>query len=172
MIHRIALAAALCAVALAGCSAGTASPSTAGTRASTPSATSAAVGSATLRLATTSLGAVVVDGAGRTVYVFDEDTAGQPSTCTGTCAALWPAITTTSASPSADGISGAVGTVTTADGGRQVTLDGLPLYTYAQDSAPGDVKGQGVGGTWWAVGANGAKVTTTSGSDDMDKSRY
>jgi hypothetical protein len=58
-----------------------------------------------------------------------------------------------------DGVTGDVDTITRDDGTRQITLDGLPLYTYAADSHPGDVTGQGVGGIWWVVAADGAKVT-------------
>jgi predicted lipoprotein with Yx(FWY)xxD motif len=51
-----------------------------------------------------------------------------------------------------------VGTITRDDGTKQVTLNGHPLYTYSGDSAAGDVAGQGVGGGWWVVGPDGAKM--------------
>ncbi len=95
------------------------------------------------------------------MYVFDKDTKGTTSSvCAGGCAAAWPAVETTSVTPRVTGVTGAVATITGTDGRLQVTLDGLPLYTFASDAAAGDVKGQGVGGTWWAVGATGAKVAT------------
>ncbi len=110
--------------------------------------------------ASTSLGTIVVDGSGMTLYVFDKDAAHSgTSTCVGNCAATWPAVTTTS-TPTATGVTGKLGTIPRPDGTTQVTLDGLPLYRYAADSAAGDVNGQGVGGIWWVVGANGVKITT------------
>jgi predicted lipoprotein with Yx(FWY)xxD motif len=167
MITRIALAAAAAAIvtALAGCAGGTGygSGSGYGIPSAAPGGSSAPAPSSDLAVASTSLGRVVVDGAGLTVYVFDHDRAGRPSTCTGECARLWPAVVTTSATPSAPGVTGRIGTVATADGRKQVTLDGLPLYTYAQDRAAGDVGGQGLDGVWWTVGADGAKVTRTTG---------
>jgi predicted lipoprotein with Yx(FWY)xxD motif len=146
--------------ALAGCAAtsGTGSSPAAGgsSTAAEPAAASA------LATATTSLGSVVVDGTGMTVYVFDKDTKGATSSaCAGGCAATWPAVETDSATPSVTGVTGTVGTITGTDGKLQVTLDGLPLYTFASDSAAGDVKGQGVGGIWWVVAPDGSKISTT-----------
>lgn len=62
--------------------------------------------------------------------------------------------------PTITGVTGTVGTITGVDGAAQVTLNGLPLYTYAADKNPGDVSGQGYGGIWWVIGADGAKVTS------------
>lgn len=100
-----------------------------------------------------------------TVYYFDKDTANSgKSACTGGCAAMWPAVTAASSTPEVDGVTGKVGTITSSDGKMQVTVNGLPVYTYSNDMAPGDVKGQGVGGSWWAVAPDGDKVSgATSG---------
>lgn len=104
------------------------------------------------------LGEVVVTPAGSAVYVFDEDVPGSgTSACTGTCAHLWPAVTTTSAGPTVDGVTGTVGTISRDGGTKQLTLDGHPLYTYAGDS-PGQVSGEGVNGRWWAVSPAGQPV--------------
>lgn len=111
--------------------------------------------------ASTSLGTIVVNGAGMTVYFFDHDKPNETaSTCTGACLALWPAVITASATPTISGVTGTVGTITGTDGAKQVTLNGLPLYTYAADKEAGDTSGQGFGGIWWVVDANGAKVTS------------
>jgi predicted lipoprotein with Yx(FWY)xxD motif len=128
--------------------------------ASTPSAATAA-GVHTTRSAT--LGTIVVDGKGMTLYRFDMDT-NKPSAshCTGQCAALWPAAPAASAS-SAKGVDQKLlGSIDGTGGGKQLTLDGWPLYTYAQDSKAGDTSGQGVGGTWWAVTPSGGKAAATS----------
>jgi predicted lipoprotein with Yx(FWY)xxD motif len=109
-------------------------------------------------------GKVVVDGTGRTLYVFDNDTANpSKSTCDGECAALWPPVPAGTGTPQLDSINPSlVGTVTRTDGSKQLTLAGLPLYQYAPDAKPGDAKGQGVLGKWWVVGADGKKITTAA----------
>ena len=176
MHTRIGIAVAAAAIGLltlAGCSSG-AGTSPYSTSSSTPSSSASplAAGSLDLKTASTMLGTVVVDGTGLTVYVFDKDTANSgKSVCSGQCAPIWPAVTTTSATPSVDGVTGTVGTIPALAGGRQVTLDGLPLYTFSGDASAGDVKGQGFMGIWWVVGANGTKMmsTGTSGSGMYSK---
>jgi predicted lipoprotein with Yx(FWY)xxD motif len=148
--------------ALAGCAATSdTGSSTAGPPADSSSSAAAPAAASALSTASTSLGTVVVDGTGLTVYVFDKDTKGAASSaCTGGCATTWPAVETDSATPSVTGVTGTVGTITGTDGKLQVTLDGLPLYTFASDTAAGDVKGQGVGGIWWVVAPDGSKIAT------------
>lgn len=115
-----------------------------------------------LKTASTSLGSVVVDDKGMTVYVFDKDTANSgKSACNADCSGMWPAVRATSSTPPVTGVTGIVGTISRDDGTMQVTVDGLPVYTYANDAAAGDVKGQGVGGTWWAVAPDGGKVASS-----------
>ena len=132
----------------------TAGGQTGGTAATTPAPATTAAPQATVKTASTSLGTVLVDGAGRTLYTWDRDT-GPTSTCVGNCAATWPplvlgsGVTTPVAGPG-------VSLLTTAprpdDPTKlQVNWDGKPLYYYAADTAPGDVKGDGVGGTWHVI---------------------
>jgi len=105
------------------------------------------------------MGDVVQDGDGRTLYRFDKD-APDPakSNCEGQCAVTWPPLLTNGNEPELRGVDPAlVSTVKRADGSEQVTLDGWPLYTYAKDEAPGQWKGQGVGGTWFVVQPNGKR---------------
>ena len=108
----------------------------------------------TVATASTSLGTVLVDGAGKTLYTWDRDT-GPASTCVGTCAATWPpltlqaGVTTPVAGP---GVSLLTAAPRPDDATKmQVNWDGKPLYYYAADTAAGDVKGDGVGGTWHVV---------------------
>jgi len=123
-------------------------------------------GDAVLATADSDLGEIVVDGEGMTVYVFDQDSPGSgESACAGDCLAKWPAVEAGSDGPEVDGVSGEVGTITRDDGTVQVTLEGLPLYTYAADSDPGDVTGQGVGGNWWVVSPAGTKVIEAPASE-------
>jgi predicted lipoprotein with Yx(FWY)xxD motif len=115
---------------------------------------------AALGTAGSDLGTVVVDGRGRTVYVFDEDVKGSgASACSEDCLVTWPAVPADSGIPEVDEVTGAVSTIPRDDGTAQVTLDGRPLYTFAGDAGPGDVTGQGVGGVWWVVSPDGTAIT-------------
>ena len=121
--------------------------------------TSDAAGAATLMVADSALGKIVVDAAGKTLYMFDNDTQGAgTSSCTGECLTNWPPLTTTGEVPALQGVTGDVGTITTADGSTQVTLNGWPLYYFAGDAAAGDVNGQGVGGIWWVLSPAGERM--------------
>ena len=161
--RRIGIA--LCAVALAALTAcGGTSGSGGGYYGSGDSNGSSTVSTGgSVHTAATELGTIVVDGAGMTVYFYDHDKPGASSSaCTGSCIGLWPAVTTTAATPSLAGVTGTVGTITGTDGGKQLTLNGLPLYTFAGDKNPGDTTGQGYGGIWWVVDSTGSKVTGTA----------
>ncbi len=149
--------AAVLALTLAACgSSGTTAPAAASS--SSTAAAPAAATAATVRVASTSLGKVVVDTAGRTLYMFTKDTKDSgKSVCAGQCATAWPAYTTT-ATPTADGVSGTLGTLTTAGGAKQVTLGGWPLYYFDKDKASGDVLGQDVGKVWFVLDSNGTPV--------------
>ncbi|WP_199551126.1 SCO0930 family lipoprotein [Streptomyces sp. N35] len=106
------------------------------------------------------LGKVVTDSAGFTLYRFDEDTAKPPkSNCEGDCAKAWPVVSAEDAK-AAPGVDAALmGSVKRADGTEQLTIAGWPMYRYAQDKKPGDAKGQGVGGTWFASAPDGKKAS-------------
>jgi len=118
-----------------------------------------AAGSTDLATAETSLGTVVVDGKGMTAYYFLKDTKGSgTSACSGECAAAWPAITTENATPTVSGVTGEVGTITGTDGKLQITIDGRPIYTFAQDTAPGDVNGQGLNSVWYVIAPDGTEI--------------
>lgn len=120
--------------------------------ASDTTTTTSAAGGATVVVAETSLGEVLVDADGLTLYLFEQDAGTEVSACTGSCADLWPALTSDAAPTAGEGIDAALlGVAQQPDGSSQVTYNGHLLYTYAQDSAPGDVEGQGVGGVWFAV---------------------
>ncbi len=92
----------------------------------------------------TSLGKVLTDANGMTLYTYDKDPKGK-STCTGLCAIVWPpADAVASVAPT----KGSISVITRPDGARQWAQDGHPLYAYRLDKVPGDVKGQGVDGVW------------------------
>lgn len=141
-----------------GASATPAPPSSA---ASTPQSPGASNGLVDLKVVSSStLGQIVTDGHGNTLYRFDEDTAKPSmSNCTGSCAGVWPAAPAPSGAITASGVSAnLVGTVTRADGTKQLTLNGWPLYRYSGDKAPGDINGEGIGGTWFAATPTGGKA--------------
>jgi predicted lipoprotein with Yx(FWY)xxD motif len=88
---------------------------------------------------------------GMTLYYFKPDTAAK-SACTGTCAGNWPPLLfTSSGSPSsATSLPGTLSVVTDANG-QQVEYNGHPLYTFAQDTAPGQTNGEGIKGVWFVA---------------------
>jgi predicted lipoprotein with Yx(FWY)xxD motif len=88
--------------------------------------------------------------------MFTADTAGKASACSGGCAHAWPPLLVpagTTAPTTVAGVSGAFGTISRSDGTTQLTYEGWPLYTWFKDKKPGDMTGQAVGGTWWALAA-------------------
>lgn len=128
-------------------------PSTA--MSSAASSTSAASMVTELKTATTSLGTIVVDGKGMVLYMYTKDTQGtQMSACTGGCLAAWP-LAMADSQPTLTGITGKVTMIPTAHGGKQLALNGWPLYYYAKDKAAGDTLGQGVGSVWYVLDASG-----------------
>jgi predicted lipoprotein with Yx(FWY)xxD motif len=143
---------------------------------SSPQATQqAATGTRLTATTVGDLGQVVTDGNGMTLYRFDQDTANPPAThCAGQCAVKWPpALVTGSGTVTVKGVDKSlVGTVTRADGSRQLTLHGWPLYRFANDAAPGDARGQGVGGTWFAATPQGAKATAHAPTSKDSASSY
>jgi predicted lipoprotein with Yx(FWY)xxD motif len=113
---------------------------------------------ATVEVESSDLGDIVVDAEGRTLYVFLADE-GSESTCYEDCEAAWPPLSVEGEPIAGDGIDASLlGTSERTDGSAQVTLDGHPLYYFAQDAAPGDVNGQGVGDVWYVVSPAGAPI--------------
>jgi predicted lipoprotein with Yx(FWY)xxD motif len=133
-----------------------------GTAATAAPATTAAqaAGGATVAVASSKLGDILVDGKGRTLYAFTKDQ-GDQSACSGKCAANWPALTGT-ATAGTGAQAGLLSSAKQANGTSQVTYGGKPLYYFAGDAKPGDTNGQGVGGVWFVVGADGELVKSAS----------
>jgi predicted lipoprotein with Yx(FWY)xxD motif len=116
---------------------------------------------ATVSTARTGLGRVVVDGRGRTLYLFEKDKRGR-SACSGACATYWPPLHA-HGKPTAGG--GArqslLGVIRRADGTRQVTYAGHPLYRFALDTRRGQTKGEGLddfGAGWYVLAPSGKKI--------------
>jgi predicted lipoprotein with Yx(FWY)xxD motif len=118
-------------------------------------------GKGSVALASTKLGKVLVDGNGRTLYLFEADK-GTMSKCDGACASAWPPLTTSGKPTAGAGVAAAkLGTAKRPDGTTGVTYAGHPLYTYAGDGAPGQTAGEGLtdyGAPWYALSAAGKTV--------------
>ena len=131
------------------------SPTQSKTATSTSSESSPAAKGATVETAKVGgLGKVLVNEDGLTLYLFTNDT-GTKSTCTGSCAATWPALTTDGQPVAGSGADDSKLGTTGSGGDQQVTYDGHPLYLYSGDSKAGDANGQGIGGIWFAVTPDG-----------------
>jgi predicted lipoprotein with Yx(FWY)xxD motif len=122
----------------------------------------------------------LVDSTGAALYSSDQEKSGTVM-CTGGCTQIWlPLKAAGSAQPTAgDGVSGKLGTVKRPDGARQVTLDGRPLYRFAEDTDKGKATGDNVsdsfGGqkfTWHAEGDSGASSGGSSSSGSGGSSSY
>ena len=111
-----------------------------------------------------SLGKILDDTDGRTLYLFAKDS-GTKSTCTAACASAWPPLRASGKPTVGAGASASiVGTTPRSDGKPQVTYNGHPLYTYTGDENPGDTNGQGLtafGGGWFALSPAGVQVSGT-----------
>jgi predicted lipoprotein with Yx(FWY)xxD motif len=117
---------------------------------------------ATVKTRSTSLGTILVDAKGRTLYLFEKDTKNK-SKCSGQCAVKWPPALTSGKPKAAGGaVASRLGTTKRSDGKTQVTYAGHPLYLFFADkNKPGSVKGQGIdafGAEWYVVGTNGKKI--------------
>jgi predicted lipoprotein with Yx(FWY)xxD motif len=181
-LHALALAGALAAV-IAGCgSSKKSSATTAGTAgtSATPAASESARGpygsGATGSSASSAAGSAVVVSskhnklgtilaAGprhRTVYLFEADKGSSPA-CTGACEKVWPPVTAASATASASARQADLGTITRADGTKQVTYKGHPLYYFHRDGDREDAYGQGsklFGAGWYVLNPTGSKIDT------------
>lgn len=165
----IGLSAFALAALLSGCGGGatTTTPTSAAPATSAPAESSAPATSAPASMAAAVLsvgqskaGQIVVADQGLSVYYFTKNTKDSGnSVCTGACLTSWPPVTSTTATPTVNGVTGKVGTIPTADGKMQVTINGMPIYYYSKDQAAGDINGQGVGGVWYLVSPSGEMIT-------------
>jgi predicted lipoprotein with Yx(FWY)xxD motif len=100
-------------------------------------------------------GEILVDAEGMTLYAFMKDTADK-SNCTDACAQTWPPLVADGDPTAGEGVDEEkLGTIDRDGGDTQVSYNDHPLYTYSPDEKAGDTKGQGVGGNWYVVSADG-----------------
>lgn len=111
---------------------------------------------ASIEVASSDLGEILVDGEGTTLYLFTPDAQGD-STCYDDCEANWPPLT--DGAEAGSGVdAGLLGSTTRTDGSEQVTYNGWPLYYFAGDVAPGETNGQGINEVWFVVSPAGEPI--------------
>jgi predicted lipoprotein with Yx(FWY)xxD motif len=166
-IRPITLLAAASVVPLAALAAGCGSSKSSSATASTspPKATTApatTARAASVKVANSRLGKILVDSSGRTLYMFKKDR-GTKSACFGACAAAWPPLRTSGTPKAGSGARASLlGTTKRSDGKPQVTYNGHPVYLFVMDKKAGDVNGENInafGGHWFAISAAGKQVS-------------
>ena len=156
--------AALCLLLLGACTTATpaapasSAPAPSAAASSMPASAPAEADAATLALsmADSSLGSILVDGKGMTLYLFTKDTPNA-SNCTGQCLVAWPPLL---GRPTAGtGVDDSkLGSFTRADGRTQASYNGWPLYYWQQDTKPGDATGQNVNSVWFVLDRDGKAI--------------
>jgi predicted lipoprotein with Yx(FWY)xxD motif len=136
----------------------TRSSSPAAPRASAPAAAAPAVAAPSVRVAHTKLGRILVNGQGRTLYLYMKDQ-GTKSACSRRCSQVWPPATVSGAPTAGPGVEAAKLTTTRGAGSsRQLVYNGHPLYTLTADVRPGQINGEGFLGTWYVISAAGKRI--------------
>jgi predicted lipoprotein with Yx(FWY)xxD motif len=129
---------------------------------------------ATVGVATSGLGKILVDSKGRTVYLFMKDQ-GTKSSCFGGCASNWPPLRVSGKPTVGKGVQASkLSTNKRSDGNRQVTYDGHPLYLFVGDQQAGNTSGQGVsafGGAWYVLAPSGNEITSKPANPGGTNSR-
>jgi predicted lipoprotein with Yx(FWY)xxD motif len=117
-----------------------------------PTAVPTAQPADTVKTADTTLGKILVDAQGKTLYYFANDVASNgASACNGQCAALWPPFSASTITVSSPLDPADFGSITRADGSKQTTYYGWPLYYYAADKNPGDMNGENFLKVWFVI---------------------
>jgi predicted lipoprotein with Yx(FWY)xxD motif len=140
---------------------GSSTPAAPATSASSASSSAAAAGQVQIKTESVSLGTVLTNAQGFSLYWFAPDTSTH-SACTGSCATYWPPVIGTPVAASGVTLTGKFGTITRSDGTTQATYNGHPLYTYKAVS----------GGLWYAVTASGSAAPQPSTSASSSSKGY
>ena len=152
---------AVLATVVAGCGGGSA------TAASSAPPKTASGQTATVGISGASIGQILVNSQGRTLYLFKADQ-GTKSACTGACAGAWPPLLVKGKPTLGSGVDASlVGTATRPEGTTQLTYNGHPLYLFAQDRKAGETNGQGVsafGASWFALNSAGNQISAQASS--------
>jgi predicted lipoprotein with Yx(FWY)xxD motif len=155
----------LTALAVAACGGGggaTAATPSAASKTTTTKTTTTPTKTATIRVANSRLGRILVNSAGRTLYLFKADV-GTKSACTGACATAWPPLLAHGKATAGTGLTTSkLGTTTRSGGTHQITYNGHPLYLFIKDKKPGQTTGQGLtafGAAWFALSPSGSQAS-------------
>jgi predicted lipoprotein with Yx(FWY)xxD motif len=135
-------------------------PSASASEAPAASESASAAAGAEIKLADSSLGQIIVDASGKSLYMFTPDEGGTP-TCYDDCATAWPPLVAADAASVTAGTgldASKITVVDRTDGTKQVKYGEYPLYYFANDAAAGDVNGQGLNEKWYVVGADGEPI--------------
>ena len=126
-------------------------------------------------VAQSKLGRILVDGRGRSLYLFEKDRNGK-SSCNGACVAYWPPLIAAGKPLAKPGVKASLlGRTKRKDGRWQVTYKRHPLYTFVGDTKKGQTNGEGLtdfGGSWDVVSPSGAKIEKSSGSSSGGSGGY
>ncbi len=125
----------------------------------TPSSYGAAQAT-TLTVVRTRVGPVVANDRGQALYVYADDTPTKSACSADWCLVDWPPLRSQGVPTKPASISAPVGVISGAGGTAQVTLNGHPLYTFAGDLHPGDIRGAGIGGDWLLISPNGQSLSS------------
>jgi predicted lipoprotein with Yx(FWY)xxD motif len=126
---------------------------------STPALDLPQPGSTVLIVQGSAVGYVLAEANGQVVYTYSKDTKGGTPTCTGSCASIWLPATGKPVASAADTIPGTLGTVSDANDAKQITYDGLPLYTF-KGAKPLATKANGTAGEWHVIKLSKSDVKT------------
>lgn len=125
---------------------------------------SAAASGATLTIKKTSIGYVLANAKGYTLYWYAKDHKNGASACSAQCLTAWPALTGRPQAAMGVTLAGKLGTLARPGGIVQATYNGYPLYTYGDDKVPGDTSGNGAGGVWHVITGSVLSKAVSSGS--------
>jgi predicted lipoprotein with Yx(FWY)xxD motif len=160
-VTTLVAVAATFAIALVSTACGSTAYSSGGYGAAIAASTATRVAAATVGVRQTSLGRVIVDSKGRTLYLFEKDTSRR-SACSGQCAQFWPPLLTKGAPVAHAGVKQSLlGRIKRSNGSQQVTYAGHPLYLYVGDTKPGRTNGEGsqeFGAGWDVLSPSGKKI--------------
>jgi predicted lipoprotein with Yx(FWY)xxD motif len=128
-----------------------------------PAAQTTSSSAALVKTGSTSLGTILVNGSGMTLYHLSGEKSGKFICTSSGCTAVWHPLTA-SAGATPTGQVGSLGVVKRPDGTTQVTYKGEPLYTFASDQQAGETKGQGFKdvGTWTVITTTGSAPASSS----------
>jgi len=150
---------------VAACSSGSSYTATSSAPPGGASSPAPANGAMTVQARSGALGTFLTDAAGKSLYMFASDTPTR-STCTGQCLTYWPPFDASRMPAAGSGVTASsLGTITSANGPKQVTYNGHPLYYFLQDKAAGDTNGQGsdnFGAKWWLLTPAGDPITASA----------